>query len=149
MKPFNLTEYFKLKKKGEKPRIITREGLNARIICTDKHHASGCIVALINDNGTEYVQSYHENGNLYSIMKDKLDLFFADLDPEPKYRPYKDAAECFQDIIKHGGWYRDHHGAYCHICKVTDYGFSGISLDEVVKCYTWVDDGSPCGVKED
>lgn len=66
--------------------------------------------------------------------------------PEPKYRPYANAEECFSDMQKHGGWMR-HKSAdgYLFINRVSVRS----SFEWLFESYVWVDDGSPCGVKEE
>ncbi|MBQ0076815.1 MAG: hypothetical protein KBS69_06765 [Bacteroidales bacterium] len=72
-------------------------------------------------------------------------------EPKPTYRPYKDAEECFKDALKHGGWINIR-GQMGMITLIKSYG---IELGEASASYstlldfTWADDGSPCGVKED
>lgn len=73
-----------------------------------------------------------------------------DVVKEPSYRPYKDAEECFKDVIKHGGWVRTMSGQYAFIHGI---GGSGVMFGEEVPfpyermCLSWVwaDDGSVCG----
>lgn len=66
--------------------------------------------------------------------------------PEPKYRPYANAEECFADVQKHGGWMR-HKSAdeYLFINRVSVRS----SFEWLFESYVWADDGSPCGVKEE
>lgn len=80
--------------------------------------------------------------------------------PEPKYRPFKDAEECWQEMLKHQpfGWVKDKGDGYkVLITKVnddknTDYmsinGNGGWPLDEIMDYYTFAD-GTPFGIKED
>ena len=59
LKPFNLEEA-----KAGKP-VCTRDGRKARIICFDRIDSTGCnlpIVALIQCEGTEVLQLYHDDG---------------------------------------------------------------------------------------
>lgn len=146
MKQFNLEEYLRLKEEtGKEPKLVTDLGDDARVICTDADNEFYPVIVLAGF-GAESPFSVTKDGRKFP--GDFAFLFFADLDEEPTYRPYKNAEECFKDVVKHGGWYRDQHGAYCHICKVADYGFSGLSFSAIAQYYTWADDGSPCGVKE-
>lgn len=78
--------------------------------------------------------------------------------PEPKYRPYANADECFADIRKHGGWIKaKYFDEYFHIGCIGD-GFVrmvasetnlGEKFDKFLENNVWADDGTPCGVKED
>ncbi len=77
--------------------------------------------------------------------------------PEPKYRPFKDAEECWQEMQKHQpfGWVRDKSwGIYDMIVRVTDSGilFNGSALKDITAydCpfeKTSFADGTPFGVK--
>lgn len=62
MKQFSLEEYLK----NPNRKVITREGMNVRIICTDKKGDSYPILALcpMND-GSERLSSYLPNGKEY------------------------------------------------------------------------------------
>ena len=73
MKPFNLDEY--LKKPSRK--VVTRNGRNVRIICTDKKGTAFPIVALVECEDKEETCYYPPNGywNLYEEESD-IDLFF-------------------------------------------------------------------------
>ena len=77
--------------------------------------------------------------------------------PEPKYRPFKDADECWQEMLKHEpfGWIKCR-GCYFNIVAVTDvYAYlseadgSAILLDSKnsYNDNTFAD-GAPFGVKE-
>ena len=76
--------------------------------------------------------------------------------PEPKYRPFKDAKECWQEMQKHQpfGWIigkeDEHHSLITSIIadeeEVDINGISGFVLDEIMEHYTFVD-GLPFGVK--
>lgn len=80
--------------------------------------------------------------------------------PGPKYRPFKDAGECWQEMLKHQpfGWlkHKDDNEFYC-ILKITDSRISMIDVceevafydyNETFKQYTFTD-GTPFGVKEE
>lgn len=78
--------------------------------------------------------------------------------PEPEYRPFKDADECWQEMLKHQpfGWIKCR-GCYFNIVAVTDvYAYlseadgSAILLasKNSYNDNTFVD-GAPFGVKED
>lgn len=85
--------------------------------------------------------------------------------PESKYRPYKDAEECFADVKKHGGWIRAKHlDEYFNVGAVTSLGFAIMvasgdknsmngnvaeSFEELLENNVWADDGTPCGILEE
>lgn len=79
--------------------------------------------------------------------------------PEPKYRPFKNADECWQEMLKHQpfGWlkHKDDDELY-YILKITDSRISMIDVceevafydyNETFKQYTFAD-GAPFGAKE-
>lgn len=78
--------------------------------------------------------------------------------PEPKYRPFKNAEECWQEMQKHQpfGWIKgkegEHHSLITSIIadeeEVYINGISGFVLDEVMEHYTFAD-GLPFGVKDE
>ena len=96
-----------------------------------------------------------------SLWYDDEDTSFDDdfeyrIKPEPKYRPFKDAEECWQEMQKHQpfGWVKCHR-CYYKIVAVSDIdvvivNFSGDSFahpfDEVMDDNTFAD-GNPFGVK--
>lgn len=73
-----------------------------------------------------------------------------------KYRPFKDAEECWAEMQKHQpfGWIKgkegEHHSLITSIIadeeEVYINGISGFVLDEIMEHYTFVD-GLPFGVK--
>lgn len=80
--------------------------------------------------------------------------------PEPKYRSFKDAEECWQEMQKHKpfGWVKDKNkedGTYVMVTKVSDgrddmviNGNYNWRLDGLLKCFTFAD-GTPFGIKEE
>lgn len=79
--------------------------------------------------------------------------------PEPKYRPFANAEECWQEMQKHEpfGWVKDKEvGDYEIITRVNDkenLGFMSINsqrdwtLEGLMDFYTFAD-GTPFGIKE-
>ena len=91
MKQFNLAEYLE----NPNRRIITKDGRNVRIICTDAKGNFPIIALVETYNGNETVLRLKENGRFYNDTENSSDLFFA---PE-----------------KHEGWlniYRGESGFY-------------------------------------
>ena len=73
MKPFSLEEYIKNPSK----KVVTRDGLNARIICTDRKDLKFPIVALIETkSGGEFLQYYTKDGTYFVDDLCNADLFF-------------------------------------------------------------------------
>lgn len=74
--------------------------------------------------------------------------------PEQKYRPFKDAGECWNEMQKHQpfGWVKDRNGSKFLIENVDSRGFVEVydegtcSFKEVFENRTFVD-GTPFGVK--
>ena len=98
MEQFNLDEYLK----NPSRKVVTRDGWNVRIICTDKKGNDYPVVALIEWEKTEEVCDYTIDGYLNGRITD-YDLFFA---PE-----------------KHEGWvniYRDSNIGYTYTGTVFD-----------------------------
>ena len=80
MKAFNLKEYLKNPEK----KVITRDGRNVRIRCTDKRGGNCPIVALVENPiiKTENILTYEEDGRWNPVgsrpsVDSDLDLFFA------------------------------------------------------------------------
>ena len=79
--------------------------------------------------------------------------------PEPKYRPFRNKEECWQEMLKHQpfGWTLDKdNGIYDMVTRVTNSGilFNGSHLGDIATyefSYNRVAfaDGTPFGVEED
>lgn len=77
--------------------------------------------------------------------------------PETKYRPFKDAEECWQEMMKHQpfGWIKgkdDEHHTFITTVDNNDEmslsGNSGWSFLDIMNIYTFAD-GTPFGMKEE
>lgn len=73
--------------------------------------------------------------------------------PEPKFRPFKDAEECWAEMQKHQpfGWLKSkENGYYSFITMLNNRfrlnGYDGWWFDETIKKFTFAD-GTPFGVK--
>ena len=74
MKQFDLKEYLKDPNK----KVVTRDGRNARIVCTDRKGTEYSVVALCTmSSGSEDCYFYLPNGKMYLYADSCLDLFFA------------------------------------------------------------------------
>ena len=74
MKPFNLEEYLANPTK----KLITRDGRNVRIICTDAKTYYPIIALVENTDGTtEQCLSFIKNGKYFDNRSSVEDLFFA------------------------------------------------------------------------
>lgn len=115
------------------------------------------------------IQAYAEGKVIESrCIKGDKSLWYDDEDPsfdddfeyriksEPKYRPFKDTEECWNEMEKHRsfGWVKDRNGGKFTIGAVdTDNtifvcGYGTRTFDEMFKSYTFAD-GTPFGVKEE
>ena len=74
-------EQFSLEKYLANPsrKLVTRDGRNARIICTDRKDLNFPIISLIENKsgGGEKACSYTKDGRHYTDCSDIFDLFFA------------------------------------------------------------------------
>ena len=78
--------------------------------------------------------------------------------PEPKYRPFANAEECWQELLKHKpfGWVKDkkdgHHALITAVdddtCGMSLNGNAAWSLSGIMDLFTFAD-GVPFGVKEE
>ena len=91
----------------------------------------------------------HENSEITAEEILSLEL------TEPDYRPFKDAEECWQEMLKHQpfGWVKyKNDGAYLHISCVMGKGYIGelqsYSYKDLLSLYTLAD-GTPLGIKEE
>ena len=84
------------------------------------------------------------------------DLYDYRIKPEPNYRPFKNAEECWQEMQKHQpfGWIKDiENGSYVMVTNVDDEDMSisgnyDWTLDGLMKLFTFAD-GEPFGINED
>ena len=77
--------------------------------------------------------------------------------PETKYRPFKDAEECFEEMKKHQpfGWIKDKLHQYFNMISICINAATAFQYDEVeyydyqklINEYTFAD-GTPFGIKE-
>ena len=87
MKQFNLDEYLK----NPSQKVVTRDGREVRIICTDMKQSNYPLVALVTDkeDNKESLLVYKENGRYY--LQDSInDLFFAPIKKEGWVNLFKD-----------------------------------------------------------
>ena len=77
MRPFNLQEYLK----NPDRHIVTRKGIDAKIICTDGSNKTYPIFALIQNGEGKDVLSFTNEGMNTEGYESSFDLFFA---PEKK-----------------------------------------------------------------
>ena len=89
MEQFNLEEYLV----NPKRKVVTRDGRNVRIICTDQKGTAYSVIALCTmSNGRENLYSYLPNGRMYlnADADTRMDLFFVPEKHEGWVNLYKD-----------------------------------------------------------
>ena len=104
---------------------------------------------------------------LKTVDKGWQDIHFALFDsnpknyrikPEPKYRPFKGAEECWQEMLKHQpfAWVKDSR-SFSYIIYLEDemIGYGRVSgtilhdnFKDALRCFTFAD-GTPFGIKEE
>lgn len=114
--------------------------------------ADGKTIQTKNGNGWIDIDGDEDGLNLDSLI-DYQDCFR--IKPEPKYRPFKDAEECWQEMLKHqpfGYTYDRFNNIRDSITKVTTTGVSYdsptvvISFEEIFDRFVFAD-GVPFGIK--
>lgn len=86
MKQFNLDEYLK----NPNRKVITRDGHDVRIVCTDCKNYEYPTVALVTCDDDEFVVNCTKEGKCHTSNKYKYDLFFAPEKHEGWINLYKD-----------------------------------------------------------
>lgn len=108
------------------------------------------------------LQFYTSYGELKDVSAEEFDIekWYKKpkkfrIKPEPKYRPFKDAEECWAEMQKHQpfGWLKSkENGYYSFITMLNNRfrlnGYDGWRFDDTIKKFTFAD-GVPFGVKED
>ena len=89
MKPFSLEEYLK----NPSRKVVTRDGRNVRILCTDREGSIYPIVALIRDDNRELeiLVTYTKDGRPAEYNEAYYTLFFAPEKHEGWINIFKDA----------------------------------------------------------
>ena len=87
MRPFSLKEYLK----NPSRKVVTRDGRDARIICTDAKGNFPIIALVETHNDTEVALRLKEDGHFYNTTEDPRDLFFATEKQEGWINVYLDA----------------------------------------------------------
>ena len=88
MKQFSLEEYIK----NHSRKIVTRDGKEARIVCTDKKGRYPIIALSQVLDDEEEIHSYTKSGKLFMDRDSNADLFFAPEMHEGWVNLYKDNA---------------------------------------------------------
>lgn len=112
-------------------------------------------IQILNERG-EWVDLTEREGLPIGILEEEPNNFR--IKPEPKYRPFKDAEECWQEMQKHQpfGWVKDkkdgHHALITAVdddtCGMSLNGNAAWSLSGIMDLFTFAD-GVPFGMKEE
>lgn len=101
------------------------------------------------------IQFLSDKGKWIDI--DGFDIIFTSatsryrIKPEPTYRPFKDAEECWQEMLKHQpfGWTKHIDSQTYENCSRVDSNCIEAALfSDMYKYYTFAD-GTPFGIKEE
>ena len=95
MKQFNLDEYLK----NPDRHIVTRKGIDAKIICTDGSNKTYPIFALIQNGEGKDVLSFTNEGMNTEGYESSFDLFFAPEKKEGWVNIYKDSNGTYKNSI--------------------------------------------------
>ena len=85
MKEFNLEEF----KKNPNQKVVTRDGREVRIVCTDFKNSSYPIITLVRKNKDEEVIMYYQKSGK-DTYHPNIDLFFAPIKSEGWINIFKD-----------------------------------------------------------
>ena len=96
MKPFNLKEYLKNSSK----KVVTRDGRDVRVICTDFNNPKFPVIGEI--EGSKWPISFTAKGLFSNYAASDYDLFFASEKHEGWVNVYKDGDRFYSsmDILK-------------------------------------------------
>ena len=86
MEQFNLEEYLK----NPSRKVVTRDGRNIRIVCTDVKSEFYPVLALVHNGNEEIAYRYTKDGEFFLKQKYPCDLFFAPEKHEGWINLYKD-----------------------------------------------------------
>lgn len=86
MKQFSIEEYLK----NPDRKVVTRNGLSVRIICTDRNYKRPIIALIKEKDGTETIYIYNTQGGFWANNEfSNLDLMFAPTKREGWVNVYK------------------------------------------------------------
>lgn len=113
------------------------------------------IQAAVEGKAIEFRDSDHKYWQELTVPAFNLDVYKYRIKPEPKYRPFANAEECWQEMQKHQpfGWIKASHGKFLIIGfknNVIAFGRNDNWQDYnyIFKSYTFAD-GTPFGIKEE
>lgn len=114
------------------------------------------IQAFVDGRKIEYREKGEEYWGVTNTPTFNIDSNEYRIKPEPKYRPFANAEECWQEMKKHEpfGWVKyKTDDVYSFICKVEeDRCYFAVNVywafDTILEKYTFAD-GTPFGIKEE
>lgn len=131
---------------------MTRENVKKNIDIISAF-ADGNIIQMLNERG-EWVDLTEREGLPMGTLEEEPNIFR--IKPEVKYRPFKNAEECWQEMQKHQpfGWVKDkkdgHHALITAVdddtCGMSLNGNAAWSLFGIMDLFTFAD-GTPFGIK--
>ena len=138
----------------QKEENMTREEVN-KALPTLQAFAEGKVIQMLDDRSI-WTDLTEREGLPIGTLGESPNIFR--IKPAPKYRPFKDAKECWQEMLQHQpfGWTRDKdYDIYDMVTRVTDSGilFAGSYFNEIATYDFSYDrvtfaDGTPFGVEE-
>ena len=109
--------------------------------------ADGRIIQ-VSENGNDWIDiDGEEEGLFIDTLIDNPQCYR--IKPEPKYRPFSNAEECWQELLKHKpfGWVKDtESNEYLNVYCISNSASSIDLFCRMFKRCIFID-GSPCGVK--
>ena len=135
----------------QKEENMTREEAN-KALPTLQAFAEGKVIQMLDDRSI-WTDLTEREGLPIGTLGESPNIFR--IKPEPKYRPFKDAEECWQEMLKHQpfGWIKGKEDEYHTFITTVDNnddmalsGNSGWSFIGIMKYYTFAD-GTPFGMK--
>lgn len=109
------------------------------------------IQAAVEGKAIEFRDSDHKYWQELTVPAFNLDVYKYRIKPEPKYRPFKDKEECWQEMLKHKpfGWIEDKEANEYFNVQCIASGDKAIDLyTRLLKRCVFID-GTPFGIKEE
>ena len=137
----------------QKEENMTREEAN-KALPTLQAFAEGKVIQMLDDRSI-WTDLTEREGLPIGTLGESPNIFR--IKPEPKYRPFKDAEECWQEMLKHQpfGWIKGKEDEYHTFITTVDNnddmslsGNSGWSFLGIMNNYTFAD-CTPFGMKEE
>ena len=132
----------------QKEENMTREEAN-KVLPTLQAFAEGKVIQMLDDRSI-WTDLTEREGLPIGTLGESPNIFR--IKPAPKYRPFKDAKECWQELQKHQplGWVKEKHSnRYRLIIEVNGLSIKvkeGSLFTDDIKYYTFAD-GTPFGIK--